>query len=121
MSLPERLKNEVRANAHAVRLATASGVIEATDLVDIDIPGLNAKARVLLLPDTPSVLSVGWLVEEHGCAFHWTSGGATIVDPAGDHHPCDVHNHVPHLNAGSLLATEQCYPMFALPAGADDE
>ena len=120
-SLSGRLKNAVRENAHAVRLATANGIIEAADTVDVFIPDLNANARILVLPDTPSVLSVGRLVEQHGCAFHWTPEGARIIDPDGGVHPCDVRNHVPHLDAGSLPARDACVPAPALPAGAVEE
>ena len=46
-SLPKRLRGAIEQNAHAVRLATANGIIEATDVIDVDIQSLGAKARVL--------------------------------------------------------------------------
>ena len=68
-SLPKTLRGAIEQNAPAVRLATANGFIEATGVIDVDIQSLGAKARVLALPNTPAVLSIGRLVEDHGCTF----------------------------------------------------
>ena len=65
-SLPKRLRGAIEQNAHAVRLATANGIIEATDVIDVDIRSLGAKARALALPNTPAVLSIGRPIEDHG-------------------------------------------------------
>ena len=68
-SLPKRLRGAIEQNAHAVRLATANGIIEATDVIDVNIQSLGARARVLVLPNTPFVLSIERLIENHGCTF----------------------------------------------------
>ena len=41
-SLPKRLRGAIEQNAHAVRLATANGIIEAMDVIDVDIQLLVA-------------------------------------------------------------------------------
>ena len=107
-------------------LATANGIIEATDVIDIDIQSLGAKARVLMLPNTPAVLSIGGLIEDPGCTFNWTPGKASIMDPGGGVHMCEVRNYVPHLDAGRDHDHRQhnedsCYLCHALPAGAADD
>ena len=68
-SLPKRLRDAIEQNAHAVRLATANEIIEATDAIDVDMQSLSIKARVLVLPNTPAFLSIGRLIEDHGCTF----------------------------------------------------
>ena len=125
-SLPKGLRGAIEQNAHAVRLATANGIIEATDVIDVDIQSLGAKARVLVLPNTPAVLSIGRLIEDHGCTFKWTPGEASITDPDGGIHMCEVRNYVPHLDAGRDHDHHQhnedsCYLCQALPAGAADD
>ena len=77
-----------------MRLATANGIIEATDIIDVDIQSLGAKARVLVLPNTLAVLSIGRLIEDDGCTFKWTSGEASIIDPDGGVHMCEVRNYI---------------------------
>ena len=80
-----------------VRMATANGPATATDVVDVDVPGLEAHARVLLLKGCPAVLSLGRLVEDHKCSFLWNSDGAVLIDSSGNRHDCVVRNYVPFL------------------------
>ena len=80
-----------------VRMATANGPATATDVVDVEVPGLDAHARVLLLKGCPAVLSLGRLVEEHKCSFVWNDDGAVLIDHAGHRHECVVRNYVPFL------------------------
>ena len=87
----------MRRNATLVRMATANGPATATDVVDIEVPGLDAHARVLLLKGCPAVLSLGRLVEEHKCSFIWNDEGAVLIDHAGNRHECVVRNYVPFL------------------------
>ena len=125
-SLPKKLRGAIEQNAHAVRLATANGIIEATDVIDVDIQSLGAKACVLVLPNTPAVLPIGRLIEDHGCTSKWTPDEASITDPDGGVHMCEVRNYVPHLDAGRDHDQHQhredsCFLGQALPAGAADD
>ena len=65
-----------------VKMATANGPATATDVVDVEVPGLDAHAWVLLLPGCPAVLSLGRLVEDHKCSFTWDENGAVLIDHA---------------------------------------
>ena len=38
-------------------------------VIDVDIQSLGAKARVIVLLNTPAVLSIGRLIEDHECTF----------------------------------------------------
>ena len=95
--LPDELRESIRRNATMVRMATANGPATATDVVDVDVPGLEAHARVLLLKGCPAVLSLGRLVEDHKCSFLWNSDGAVLIDSSGNRHECVVRNYVPFL------------------------
>ena len=80
-----------------VRMATANGPATDTDVVDVEVPGLEAHAKVLLLKGCPAVLSLGRLVEEHKCSFVWNDDGAVLINHAGNRHECAVRNYVPFL------------------------
>ena len=95
--LPDELRESIRLNATMVRMATANGPATATDVVDVDVPGLEAHARVLLLKGCPEVLSLGRLVEDHKCSFLWNSDGAVLIDANGNRHECVVRNYDPFL------------------------
>ena len=90
--LPEELRQAIRRNATNVRMATANGPTTARDVVDIEVPGLEANARALLLEGCPPVLSMGRLVEEHQCSFRWDQNGAVLKDHMGREHECLVKN-----------------------------
>ena len=80
-----------------VKMATANVPATATDVVDVEVPGLDAHARVLLLKGCPAVLSLGRLIEEHKCSFSWDENGAVLFDHLGRKHECLVRNYVPFL------------------------
>ena len=96
------LRSFIRRNPDQVRLATANGVIPAKAALDLWVPEMGARARVLVLPQTPSVLSVGRLVENNQYEFHWTGSGAFFKAPCGRIYECAVENDVP------TLTTEVC-------------
>ena len=111
--LPDELRESVRRNATMVRMTTANGPATATDVVDVEVSGLDAPARVLLLKGCPAVLSLGRLVEEQNCNFVWNVDGAVLIDHADKNcHDCVVRNYVPFLR--------QDYAFSAPDASADE-
>ena len=100
-----------------VKMATANGPTTATDVVDVEVPGLDAHARVLLLKGCPAVLSLGRLIEEHKCSFSWDENGAILFDHLGRKHECLVRNYVPFLGQDyGFPALSQSVKELALPA-----
>ena len=97
LACEKRLPDELResGNATMVRMATANGPATATNVVDVEVPGLEAHARVLFLKGCPAVLSLGRLVEKHKSSFVWNDDGAVLIDHAGHRHECVVRNYVP--------------------------
>ena len=119
--LPDELRESVRRNATMVRMATANGPATATDVVDVEVPGLDAHARLLLFKGCPSVLSLGRLVEEHKCSFVWNDDGAVLIDHAGHRHECVVRNYVPFLGQDyAFPAPDESADDAAPDASADD-
>ena len=58
------------------------------------------------LEETPAVLSLGKLCEDHGYAYHWTSGQKTHLTKKNKRLDCNVSNSVPFVVPG--LSTSSC-------------
>ena len=56
---------------------------------------------VRLLEDTPAVLSLGKLCEDHGYSYHWTSGQKPQLMKDGRRIKCNTANYVPIVVHGS--------------------
>ena len=103
-----------------VPMAAANGPATATDVVDVEVPGLEAHARVLLLKGCPTVLSLGRLVEERKCSFVWNDDGAALIDHAGNRHECAIRNYVPFLGQDYAFPAPDESAAAALDVSAED-
>ena len=56
---------------------------------------LDLFVTVVLLEDTPAVLAVGKLCEDHGKTYHWTSGEKPHLSKNGKRINCNMANYVP--------------------------
>ena len=61
---------------------------------------LDLFVTVMLLENTPAVLSLGKLCEEFGYNYHWTSGQKPHHIKSGKKFHCDATNHVPFVVPG---------------------
>ena len=65
-------------------LHTANGECRPIGSIIMDIKPLNETSSVLVLENTPNVLSVGLRCMEYGYSFHWPSGQVPyLVTPTG--------------------------------------
>ena len=55
---------------------------------------------VMLLEETPAVLSLGKLCEDHGYTYHWTSGQNPHLTKKGKIIDCNISNYVPFVVPG---------------------
>ena len=85
---------------------TANGLVYSSEVVDVYAQMLDAFVEAFVLPNTPTVLSLGKLCREQKCSFHWSpTGEPTIISPKGRRILCRLHHNVP----------------FAAPAAPDGE
>ena len=56
---------------------TANGEVLAKEEATVNIREFDLSVTVKLLEETPAVLSLGKLCEDHGKTYHWTSGQKT--------------------------------------------
>ena len=63
-------------------IAIAHGPATATDIVDVEVTGLDAHANFLLLKGYLAVMSLSLLVEKNNFRFVWNDVGAVLIDHA---------------------------------------
>ena len=54
----------------------------------------------MFLEETPAVLSLGKLCEDHGKTYHWTSGQKPHLTKKGKRIDCNISNYVPSVVPG---------------------
>ena len=59
---------------NATTVVTANGEVQTKEEATVYVNELDLFVTVELLEDTPAVLSLGKLCEDHGYSFHRTSG-----------------------------------------------
>ena len=70
---------------------------------------LDLFVTVMLLEETPAVLSIGKLCEDHGFSCHWTSGSKPHLTKNGKRINCEIANNlqfvVPGLSTSSSTSS----------------
>ena len=66
---------------------------------------LDLFVTVMLLEETPAVLSLGKLCEDHGCTYHWTSNQKPHLTQNGKIIDCNISNSVPFVVPGLLMSS----------------
>ena len=64
----------VKVSQNPTKVVTAIGEVQTKEEVTVHVRELDLFVTVMLLEDTPAVLSLGKLCEDHGYSYHWTSG-----------------------------------------------
>ena len=64
----------VRISKSPTMVARANGEVPAKEEATVYVRELDLFVKVMLLENTPAVLSLGKLCEEFGYSYHWTSG-----------------------------------------------
>ena len=95
------------ANANEmITFATANGTTSFETTAATKCSELNGAIDARVLPDTPSVLSIGRRCMHEGCAFVWPPGGVPyLVLKNGDVLLLQVQKDIPHLRSGDRRST----------------
>ena len=64
----------MRTSRSPTMVMTANGEVQTREEATVYFKELDLFATVMLLEETPAVLSLGKLCEDHGYTYHWTSG-----------------------------------------------
>ena len=86
-------------------VVTAHGEVQTKDEATVYVKEFDLFVTVKLLEDTPAVLSLGKLCEDHGYSCEWTSGPKPQLIKNGRRMQCSTENYftivVPGLSTGS--------------------
>ena len=69
----------VRVSKSPTTVVTANGEVLTKEETTVNVRELDLSVTVMLLEDTPAVLSLGKLCEDHGCNYHWTSQKPHVI------------------------------------------
>ena len=64
----------MRTSRSPMTVMTANGEVRTNTEATVHVKQLDLLVTVMLLQETPAVLSLGKLCEDHGYTYHWSSG-----------------------------------------------
>ena len=90
----------VKVSESPTTVVTANGKVQTEEEATVYVRDLDLFVTVMLLEDTPAVLSIGKLCEDHGYNYHWTSGQKPHLIKNGRKIDCNAANYVPFVAPG---------------------
>ena len=85
----------MRMSRNPTTVMTANDEVQSREEAAVFVKELDLFVSVMLLEETPAVLSLGKLCEDHGYASHWTSGQNPHVTQIGKIINCNFSHYVP--------------------------
>ena len=95
----------MRTSRSPTTVMMATGDVQTREEATVYVKELDLFVTVMLLEETPAVLSVRKLCEDHGFSYHWTSGQKTHLTKKGKRIDCNVSNYVPSVVPGSSTSS----------------
>ena len=105
----------MRFSKNPTTVLTANGEVQTREEATVNVKELDLLVRVVLLEETPAVLSLGKLCEDHGYAYHWTSGQKPHLTQHSKRIDCNPHLLLQHLHHRILYLTSAATPKIQYP------
>ena len=86
---------EVRVSRNPTTVITANGEVKTNEDATVYVYDLDLFVTVQIFEDTPAVLSLGKLCEDHGYSYDWASGQKPHLIENGRKTNCNSENYVP--------------------------
>ena len=90
----------MRISRSPTTVMTTNGKVQTREEATEDVKELDLFVTVMLLEETPAVLSKEKLCEDHGFSYHWTSGRKPQLTKNGNRIDCNISNYVPFVVPG---------------------
>ena len=90
----------MRTSRSPTPVMTANGEVQTREEATENVKELDSFVTVMLLEETPAVLSLGKLCEDHGKTYHWTSDQKPHLTQNGKRINCNIANYVPFVFPG---------------------
>ena len=88
-------KGGVKGSVALFKESNYSRSLHTHEEAEVFVQSLNLFVTVQVLDDTPAVLSLGNLFEDHGCCYEWVSGQKPQLTKEGKTIVCKTNNFVP--------------------------
>ena len=99
---------------------TVNGELRTREEATVYVKILDLFVKVMLLEETPAVLSFGKFCEDHGYTYHWTSGQKPHLTQNGKIIDCSISNYVPFVVPGlSTSASTTTTPTSSTSSSQD--
>ena len=100
----------MRTSRSPTTVMTANGEVQTREEATVYVKELDLFVTVMLLEETPAILSLGKLCEDHGYTDQWTSGRKPQLTNKGKKIDCDKSNYVPFVVPGLSTSSRQEAP-----------
>ena len=100
---------------------TPNGEVQAREEATVCVKELDLFVTVMLLEESPAVLSLGKLCEDHGFSYHWTSGQKPHLTQNGKVIDCNFSNWVPFVVPGSSASSSSTKPSPISPSSSSQD
>ena len=85
----------MRTSRSPTTVMTANGEVQTREEATVYVKQLDLFVKVMLLEETPAVLSLKNLCEDHGYTYHWISWQIPHLTTNGKKVDCNISNYVP--------------------------
>ena len=85
----------MRTSRSPTTVMTANGEVQTREEATVYVKQFDLFVKVMFLGETPAVLSLGKLCEDHGYTYHWSSGQKPHLIRNGKRIDCNMSNYVP--------------------------
>ena len=90
----------MRISRNLTTLVASNGEVQTREEATENVKELDLFVKIMLLEETPAILSHGKLCEDHGYTYHWTSGQKPHLTQNGKRIDCNISNYVPFVVPG---------------------
>ena len=90
----------MRTSKSPTTVMTANGEVQTREEATVYVEQLDLFVTVMLLEETPAVLSLGKLCEDHGYTYYWTSCQKPHLTKKRKRIDCNISNYVPFVVPG---------------------
>ena len=111
----------MRISKNPTTVMTANGEVQTREEATVYVKQLDLFVTVMLLEETPAVLSLEKLCEDHGYTHHWISGRKPHLIRNGKRIDCHTSNYVPFVVPGLSASSSSTTPSPTSPSSSPQD
>ena len=100
----------MRTSRSPTTVMTANGLVQTREEATVYVKQLDFFVKVMFLEETPALLSLEKLCEDHGYTKHWISDQNTHLIRNGKRIDCNISNYVPFVVPGLSASSSSTAP-----------